>query len=344
MNIPNLLTDVDAGVSAFISDVFSGLATTIQTPATTMMSLAIMLLGIFTWMGYTKLSLGEIGKLVFKLFFVWALITQWPMYNFWFVNFFTNTPDQVAGAMLSNSPLTSATVSPSSSAGVTAYISGVWAKFDSFAVKAASDGNYFTGFLMFLVVALAQIIFLGYGTILLIIAKIAIAVLLGLAPLFLIAVLFGGTNKLFETWLQYLFNYMFLPILVFAAILVPLYVVDNILTDLLAGGSAVGFTDIFKVLFFSLIGFLVLHQTPTIAAGLAGGIALSTLNVVALSYRAGKGGVGRANKGEQRFWNKKSQEGNTRGERLRSWSRQQATRPYSAAKSLRANNSIQRTS
>lgn len=168
-------------------------------------------------------------------------------------------------------------------------------------------------------------------------SKIALAVLLGIAPLFIIAVLFGGTGKLFESWLQSLFNYMFLPVLVFAAILVPLYIADAILTKQVTFDEITD-ADIFKLLFFSILGFVVLLQTPTIASALAGGIALSTLNAVALVHRSGKS----INSAERNFWQHRNKNFETRGQRLRGALGRGAVRTYDAAKNLRSNR-IKRT-
>lgn len=333
LNIPALLDTVDTALDTFVFDVFTGIAEAAQGPATSMIALSITIAGIFIWLGYMRLTPGDVIKILFKIFAIWALITQWPMYSFWFVDLFTNTPGEVAGAMLSKANITMVDGSGiSNSIGVIGYIDNLWEKFDQIAMKTAEGRSFLSEFFAFLIVSAAQILLLGYALILIILAKLALAVLLSLGSLFIIAVLFGFTSKLFDTWLQYLFNYMLLPILVFAIILVPLFLADVVLTDQL-GMEEISSSDIGKLVFFSVLGFVLLLQAPTLAAGLAGGIAISTLNAVALAYRTGKG----ANNAERNFWNHRDSSFKTRGQRLRGAASSVGSSAMNGIRNLRSN-------
>ena len=129
----------------------------------------------------------------------------------------------------------------------------------------------------------------AYGAFLLALAKMSLAILLGIGPIFVLATIFEGTKRLFDTWLGQVLNYFFLVVLTAASIKLILTILESYLDQ--NGNSAdYNIAMAIPVLLFGLIGALVLVQMPSIASALGGGVAVSTLGAVSWAY-AKAGGV-----------------------------------------------------
>ena len=56
----------------------------------------------------------------------------------------------------------------------------------------------------------------GYSTMLIVLSKLAVAILLSVGPIFILLLIFVNTKSLFEGWLRTLLNYAIVPIFVYA--------------------------------------------------------------------------------------------------------------------------------
>ena len=119
-----------------------------------------------------------------------------------------------------------------------------------------------------------------YALFLIALSKIALAVLVGLGPLFILMLMFKQTQKVFEAWLQQLINYMLIVILTVGVLGLMTAITTNAVTAIPGGGISLG--DVVPAAIVFLITFLLLTQIMTIASALGGGIALTTQNVGAI--------------------------------------------------------------
>ncbi|WP_369059073.1 type IV secretion system protein [Caulobacter sp. 73W] len=110
---------------------------------------------------------------------------------------------------------------------------------------------------------------LGFGIVL--VAKVALALLIALGPIFIGLALFEATRRWFFGWLSQAVNYLILFALIFAVFqLVLAMVADQWETLQAQDAMAAGFAFIA----LSLLGSIFFLQTPTLAAGIAGGASL----------------------------------------------------------------------
>ena len=143
--------------------------------------------------------------------------------------------------------------------------------------------------LVYLVGALAAA--LGFGVVM--VAKVALALLVALGPIFIACALFEATRRYFFGWLSQAINYLVL----FALILTIFQLVLSLVAD--QWGDIDGQDPITGgVLFIALclLGAIFFLQTPAIAAGIAGG---ASVGLADFANAASLGGRSRGAQGPQ---------------------------------------------
>lgn len=105
-----------------------------------------------------------------------------------------------------------------------------------------------------------------------IMAKTALAVLIGVSPIFIIMLIFNTTRKFFDAWIGQVLNYAFLPMLTAAFISVVLTALNQLMPQ--AGG--VTEQKAIELVLLTGVSWLLLLQVPSMASALGGGVALST--------------------------------------------------------------------
>lgn len=130
--------------------------------------------------------------------------------------------------------------------------------------SAFNPGPYVVSAGVFIIGALAAA--LGFGVVL--VAKLALALLVTLGPIFIACALFDATRRFFFGWLSQAVNYLVL----FALIIVIFQLVLSLVRD--QWGAIQGADPMMGGLIFialCLLGAIFFLQTPAIAAGIAGG-------------------------------------------------------------------------
>lgn len=119
------------------------------------------------------------------------------------------------------------------------------------------------------------VILTSVGVAYLLMAKVALSILAGLGPLFIVALIFPATERFFNLWLGQVLNYILLVVLYAAAFgfmmsIFKGYMEQTKMDGLMNVACTVGGVGILS---FSML--IVLRQLPSMAASLAGGAALS---------------------------------------------------------------------
>ena len=122
-----------------------------------------------------------------------------------------------------------------------------------------------------------------YTIFLLSLARIALAVLLAVGPLFIALLLFETTKRFFEAWLAQLANYAIVTILTGLVAALMMTLLTTVVQQAMAAGDNIQIAHAVRVCMAAGLIFLVMRQVMPMAAGLASGIALSTQGVVSRS-------------------------------------------------------------
>jgi type IV secretion system protein VirB6 len=165
-------------------------------------------------------------------------------------------------------------------------------------------GAAFSLGLLAIIDIVAVVIFIAVAITLVMIGKVALFVLLGLAPLFIAMALFDFSSTLFTGWLRACVQYAIVPVIVYGILSFLLTIMNaaiaNVagITDMSSGLTLLG-----PFLILCVVGVVILLQALPIAASIAGGAALynpfpSMVTYAARDYRLrralmyGRGGGG----------------------------------------------------
>ena len=153
--------------------------------------------------------------------------------------------------------------------------------FDQGSIWRGDLGFYLAGAVVWVLVGLLCV----YTMFLLALSSVALSVLLALGPLFIVTLLFDGTRRLFMAWLAQLTNYALISILTVMVAALLLHLVQRYAAQTAALGTAIDTVDALDFLLATVLVFLFMHQVMPIAAGLSGGIALSTFGLMSRTMR-----------------------------------------------------------
>ncbi|MBI6621567.1 type IV secretion system protein [Pseudomonas corrugata] len=128
-----------------------------------------------------------------------------------------------------------------------------------------------------LIVGVGGVVFMAYSFLYLAIAKIMVALVLCLGPLFISAVFFPATRQFFNLWLNQLLNYILLT----ALFGITFTLLTNMLQKYVSGsdfsGVLLGDMVNVKLLFCYLLFTGVITAIPALASSLSGGVGINSL-------------------------------------------------------------------
>lgn len=286
-HVSGVLTTYVSDTSATIIGGFAGVATTLVT-------IYVILWGWSMMRGMITEPITDGVTRIVRLAIIVGLATNIGLYSGYVADFLWNSPDALASLIASghSDSLTNAN-----------FLDTLFGKMydfgKAFQEKAYASPGLFPDFGL-LAAAWAVWIFglvaTLYAGFLLVLSKIALAVLLAVGPLFILTTVFEGTKRFFDVWVGQALNYVFLVMLTAATIKLLLTIVSMYLDAVFgayasAGGADPSYTEIFPMLALCGIGVLVLVQMPSIASALGGGVALSTLGAARWTYAKATGGA-----------------------------------------------------
>lgn len=268
----NILQQVDQVVLGYTAQAYQAVVSAHITELRLMLVVYFALYGLSVMQGWVPLRLSDIGKHVLKAILIFTIATNWGHFSTFCYEVFTQGPDELIGALVGGSE-------PSAQLGVV---------FDQgMAAAARINENAGTWDISQMLVGFAlmvmTVLLTAYALFLLVLAKIALAVLLALGPVFIGFALFNGTQGLFRSWIHYLVNYALIPVLTLSVLGLIVSILSQSVTTLEQVGDRPLVYHTFPYLLTGAITTLLLAQVPRMASSLGEGIALSTQN----AFRAG---------------------------------------------------------
>ena len=232
--VQGLLYSVDCNTQGLVQSAYGVLAAPggfVSLVLTSALTIYVALLGIQLMLGRAPLNIGELTMTMLKIGVVLVLATSWPTYQQLVFDTLFRGPEQL-GAML----LTS--IQPEGSVFVGNPFDGLQLVYDQlqraasfYAGKAAPTASPFTGGPAFAAFALNSAgILMLMGTLgIMLASKIALALLLGLGPIFAGFLLFDSTRGIFEGWLRASIALALAPLLATMTLVVQLTLLEPIL-------------------------------------------------------------------------------------------------------------------
>lgn len=245
---PGILTSING----FIHDTVSGASSTLfnafignanyQNAVMAAATLAVTILGVAFAIGVMQASFGQILKRLFVLGIIFTVISSsgWAFFNDYVVHFFADGTDQLIGGVMSigtgipysagDSPflpidaIANYMVSPDMIIAIvgSATTGGSYGGFMGFLF-----GWCFLGFLRMLIEAL-RVYAVSY---------ILRALLFGVAPVFIVFLLFEKTKPMFVSWVNALVNFSLKPVLYFTFLSFFLVLISSATQNMLGGAE-----------------------------------------------------------------------------------------------------------
>ncbi len=271
--LESILDATDAAIDTFVFDAWVSFNAAANDWITGLMVLFVIIMGYLMLIGRLQLSLADLFPRLFKLGFIYVLVTNVALLISIVFRLFTDIPEAIATSLL--------TTAGGSAAGINASVGDIYDRgLQSAALLWNNGGLTNPGpILLAAVVWLVTLLTVGYVTFLLMLAKLAIAVLLALAPFFLLLTLFDASRPLFEGWLRQVITFALIPVLTYAMLLLIITILDAASAPLMIAASA-GTASLTQIAPFALVmaaAFLLSTQVLGWAGGVAGGFSLSTM-------------------------------------------------------------------
>jgi len=264
-------TWLSARLDTYISSHAAQLAAAIEPAVVSMAVISVMLWGYLHLRGQIEEPIMEGATRLLTLIVVFGVGLKLWAYNDLLVDTFFTAPNQLAAKLVgAPDPVT--------------MVDQIWTQGGTAAGLLWSKANILTGDAGFYLMAAAVYVLVAfvcvYTMFLISLARIALAVLLALGPLFIVMTLFQPTRRFFEAWIHELTNYALVSILTMMVTILLLDFVQSYATQTAALGSDLMTVDALNLVLTAGLVLMVLRQVLPIAARLAGGFALSTNGVV----------------------------------------------------------------
>lgn len=264
--IAEILTKVDTVTLNYTAQSYQTIVAKHSTELHLMLVLYIALYGLAVLQGIIPGTIREMAKHILKAFIVFELATNWGMFTTFFYDVFTTGPDDLTAALTNG-------VKPSEQLG-SIFDAGM-----NCATKIYNKaGTFDFGIVLTaLLVSLGTIFMTGFALFLIILAKLGLAILLSIAPLFIALALWKGTQGIFQSWVNYLINFALIPVITYGLLALVLLIMEEAVKNIELAGEAVQMDDVIPYLLTGSIAGLLFAQVNRIASSLGSGMALSTM-------------------------------------------------------------------
>jgi type IV secretion system protein VirB6 len=271
---------LDQHLATFVANQTARAAASLAPAAGVLGSLYVMGWGYLQLTGQISEPILDGVRRVFALAVVLGVALHLWLYNEVLVALVVDGPQQLAAALVG----TSDTV---------ALVDRIWEQGGTCGDVLWRRGGLFSGDVGFYLAGLFVWVVVGtlclYATFLIALTKTASAILLAVGPMFVLATLFERTRPLFEAWLNQLFGYALVAVLVALLGNLVLELVSSYAEQTAALGSALATVDVLDLLLVTGVVLLLLRQVMPLAASLSRASALSTHGMFSFAVtRAGQ--------------------------------------------------------
>lgn len=275
-------TTLDGALTDYVSNVAGSIIGAIKPVATTLLTIYVMLWGWSMLRGMINEPITDGVSRVVRLAVIVGLALDLGSYNGYIANFLWNSPDAIAAYIASGYSDSGSNVQYLDS-----LMSQIYDFGNAYWEKGVAAGVIMPDIGMMLIAILiwaAGIIATGYGAFLLCLAKMGLAIILAVGPIFVLLTIFDSTKRFFDVWLGQALNFVFMVMLAAAGIKLILTILQQYLTDSAGVVADPAINQAIPAVVLCLIGALVLVQVPGMASALGGGVAVSTMGAVGWAY------------------------------------------------------------
>ncbi len=283
-----LFTEIDLLLANYVFNAYSAFAHYLKLPLGLASTLYIILLGLSISQGWIELSMRALLKSASKLALIYSAAMSWGWFSYYVVNFISLGAGQLGNILVTATPIP---IPHFSGSGINGAMQSVLIEFTKIGVWIWDMGSWRN-----LGPCFTAVIIWGFGYALiliaifeLILAKIMLAILFALAPLFVAFTLFRVTHGFFDRWIGACVGFAFLMIFIASVVSLNLSVAQWAIAGIYAERaihiSLVGFVP---VMIIGFIGVGVVLKAAQLSQNIGGTI--STLSATS-SWAPNIGGM-----------------------------------------------------
>ncbi|KQQ96112.1 type IV secretion system protein [Massilia sp. Leaf139] len=269
----DILTFINGVCDAYVGQNVAAIARLVAPFVASMLGIYVLLWSMATMRGAIREPFDDFIKRVLTLTAVLTVGYNLAVYNTLITDTFLRGPDELIASL-------------AQSTGTNGVVSGLDAMFAQgveltgrYWAKAGILHGDFGMYVIAAVVMILTIVVTAYGFFLIAVSKVMVTILVGLGPLVFIGLLFEATAGFFNSWIRQMTNYFLVPVLVIMVNLLLMTLFSRSATSALAVTQATEVSQAFPFLAMGLICLLALASVLSVAAGLAGGVALSSFGM-----------------------------------------------------------------
>jgi type IV secretion system protein VirB6 len=267
-------------LNAYVGAHAAATAAAIEPAAVTLAAIYVMVWGFLHLKGAVEEPVLTGAMRIVRLVVVFGVGLRLWQYNAVLVDTFMDAPVQLAAQL-------------AGAADPVATVDTLWDQGGTVAATLWDKGGVFNGDVGYYLAAVIVYLLMGavcvYTLFLMALARVALAVLLAVGPLFIVLLLFDGTKRFFEAWVAQLANYALVGVLAVLVASLLMTVVETYAVQTAAKGAAILTVDALDMLLVAGLVLLILRQVMPIAARLAGGVALASHGVMGAAAARGLG-------------------------------------------------------
>lgn len=265
-----LIDQFDAFIKTFVSDFSTSLVTMIAPFVTTGLTLSFIIYAYLILQGAVDMPVTDFVIRSIKIAIIISIALTGGFYQSNISDIITQAPDEMANILVSGKkPMKAGNTIDTSIGKAYNFASDAFDKSSIFSI----EGISYALLGVFISMVAAALCAVGLAVILM--SKVALAILAALGPLFIACLIFETTKRYFELWIGQVVNYALL-LIIYSAVFGFLI---NIFGNYAGNAKFDGLQNIAfsfgGIVAYSIVSIIILLQIPTIASSLSGGVALS---------------------------------------------------------------------
>ena len=290
-----VFTDLDTVGTSTVQSLYTSIGSALQPVFTVGLTIYVAYYGYEVAFGRATMAATDFVWRVTRIALIYGLAFGWGDFQTIVVNVLSQTADSMAGSICTavasgvggGSYCPSGSGASSSATVVATSLNGIWTSGATAAQSISAAGGTFGVGLMFagLLVLVLTGLFIVEAMFMVVMGKLALFVLLGLAPIFITLALFNMTSMLFTGWVRSCLTFSIVPLLTYGFLGFFEGLITGQMSSLnaAASGQTVSVGTVAPFVALCAMGALLMTQIPAIASGLAGGPAFRHPSAVSVA-------------------------------------------------------------
>jgi type IV secretion system protein VirB6 len=287
-----LSNQIDLILKSFVYNGYQAVADHLRYPLGLAVTLYIIILGISISQGWVKLSFGNFTKSCLKIGLIYSLGMHWSTFSFYIVKGIEGSAGQIGDWLINATPIT---IPHFAGEGINGGLQSVLIEVTKVGLWTWHRGKLYNYTPFFTAVVIWAF---GYAALMLavieiLMAKMMIAILFTVAPLFVAFTVFKATHGFFDKWLGVICGFVFFLILIPAGVALMLNCLQWTLVGEYAnhsqGLNVVGFVPVVMV---SVLSVLLILKITAYAHVIGGSVATSAGSALVAGFIGGSIGAG----------------------------------------------------